>query len=115
MPYRLRQRALRGAFTLLLVGVLAGCLTPFGGGCPAALLEGELAEEAGDLVVVADGFVERVDWAAAGYHVRRDGDDLVVGQLLGIRARAGDLVRIGGGEREAGIFTPCGEFELAGE
>ena len=100
---------------LLLAGVLLGCSTPFGGGCPAALLEGVLAEEAGDLVVVADEFVERVDWGSAGYHVRRDGDELVAGQLLGIKARAGDAVRIGGGEREPGVWTPCGEFEVTAQ
>ena len=96
--------------TALVAGVLMGCGTPFGGGCPAALLAGELAEKSGDLVVVADGFVERVDWQAAGFQVRRDGDELVVGQPFGATARAGDRVHIGGGEQMPGICTPCGDF-----
>lgn len=95
---------------LLLVAsliALTGCIPT---ACPAALLEGELTEQDGDLVVVHADFVERVDWAAAGYHVRSEDGELVVADWLGVKARVGDTVHIGGGESEPGVWTPCGQF-----
>ena len=93
--------------------VIMGCSAIPPTGCPAALLEGELTEQDGGLVVVHPDFVERVDWAAAGYHVRRSDDgDLVVADWLGVKAQAGDIVHIGGGESEPGVWTPCGQFDV---
>lgn len=89
---------------------LAGCNPTTA--CPAALLEGELTEQDGGLVVVHPDFVERVDWAAAGYHVRRSDGDLVVADWIGVKARVGDTVHIGGGESEQGVWTPCGQFDV---
>ena len=97
---------------LAFLVTVAGCGAIPATGCPAALLEGELIEQGGELMVVHPDFVERVDWAAAGYHVRRDDGDLVVADWTGVKARAGDTVHIGGGEREPGVWTPCGRFDV---
>lgn len=81
-------------------------------GCPAALLEGELTEQDGELVVVHPDFVEQVDWSSAGYHVRSEDGELVVADWLGVKARVGDTVHIGGGESEQGVWRPCGQFDV---
>ncbi len=91
---------------------LTGCTAIPATACPAALLEGELTEQDGELVVVHPDFVERVDWGAAGYHVRRADGYLVVADWVGVKARAGDTVHIGGGERDPGLWTPCGQFDV---
>ena len=102
------------ARVLLLASLLAitGCSAMPATGCDGALLEGELTEQGGELVVVHPDFVERVDWAAAGYHVRSEDGEFVVADWTGVKARAGDTVHIGGGEREPGVWTPCGQFDV---
>jgi len=106
-----RIRALAVAL-VIATGVTVGA----GGcamGCPAALLTGVLVEEGGELVVVPDGGgpVERVEWPS-GHGVHRDGGVLVVTDLFGtVKAREGDLVRLGGGEAESGTWTACGLLE----
>lgn len=98
---------------LMLVG--AAVTTTVGcGGCPTALLVGELAEESGTLVVVgADGGPsERIIWPF-GYGVRKDGGELVLIDLSGaVKAREGDVVRLGGGETESGTFKVCGQLDV---
>jgi hypothetical protein len=77
-------------------------------------MEGVLTERNGDLVVAnEDGFVEPVNWSASHHRVRDDGGDLVVVDWLGlVKAREGDFVRLGGGEKESGIWNICGMFEV---
>jgi hypothetical protein len=96
-------------FVCLPVGI-AGC------GCPSALLSGELVavdEELG----VQPGFggvegVERVKWPF-GYSVRRDGDVLVLTNIVGgVEAREGDHVELGGGEIADGVFGVCGQIKV---
>ena len=84
------------------------------GGCPAALLVGELAEDAGALVVIGaeGGPSERIIWPF-GYGVRDDGGELVLTDLFGaVKAREGDTVRLGGGETESGTFKVCGQLDV---
>jgi hypothetical protein len=88
----------------------SGCSTA----CPAALLVGVLAEESGTLVVArGEGAPpERVIWPF-GLGVRNDGGQLVLTDLFGaVKARAGDTVRLGGGEAERGAFKVCGQLEV---
>ena len=101
-----------------VVAIMALALTFSGGAgcsqaCPAALLEGVLAAEAGDLVVVPpDGVAQRVDWAVSGHRVRDAGGTLVVVDRFGlIAARQGDFVRLGGGESARNRWHVCGLFE----
>jgi hypothetical protein len=97
---------------LLLVAVLPG--TSGCSGCAAALYEGVLTEQAGDLVVVPEGGGpgERVHWPS-GLGVRKEGDTLVVADFFGsVKAREGDFVRLGGGELESGVWGACGLFEV---
>ena len=98
--------ALALALSVAVTGV--GCV-----GCPAALLEGTLTRQDGDLVVSGNGYSERVDWAASHHRVRDDGGTLVVVDWLGIvKAREGDFVRLGGGESAPGVWGLCGMFEV---
>jgi predicted RNA-binding protein len=97
---------------LLLVAVVPG--TSGCSGCPAALYEGVLTEQAGELVVVPEGggAGEQVLWSD-GLGVRKEGDTLVVADFFGsIKAREGDVVRLGGGEVESGSWKACGLFEV---
>jgi hypothetical protein len=83
-------------------------------GCPQALLVGELAQESGTLVVAGvDGAPsERIIWPF-GYGVREDGEKLVLTDLFGaVKAREGNVVRLGGGETESGTFKVCGQLEV---
>lgn len=106
-----------GSFRSLLVALAlalsaavsgAGCV-----GCQAALLEGTLTRQDGDLVVSGNEYSERVDWAASHHHVRDDGGTLVVVDWLGlVKAREGDFVRLGGGLRATGVWGVCGMFEV---
>jgi hypothetical protein len=82
-------------------------------GCPTALLEGELMEQSGELVIVStDGRVEHIIWPF-GYDVRAVGESLVLADLLGnVKARPGDTVRLGGGESESGTFKVCGQLDV---
>lgn len=103
-------------FVLLLalgaVIVSGGCSQA----CPAALLVGVLVEQEGELVVIPDGGgpATRVNWPS-GHSVRREGETLVVTDLLGRAiAREGDTVRLGGGQASErdDTFTVCGLFEV---
>jgi hypothetical protein len=83
-------------------------------GCPTALLSGELVEQGDELVIsVSDtGPAEHMLWPF-GYSVHREGEQVVLTDLLGgVKARAGDTVRLGGGETESGIFKVCGQLEV---
>jgi hypothetical protein len=107
-------RQLRTASMALLLAVAAGTTTVGCAGCPVALLVGELAEESGTLVVVgADGGPsERIIWPF-GYGVRDEGGQLVLTDLVGaVKAREGDMVRLGGGETEPGTFKVCGQLDV---
>lgn len=105
-------RSGRAAVLAIVVLMTAsGCTA----GCPAALLEGVLAERDGDLVVLhEDGFEEPVNWSASHHRVRDSGGALAVVDWLGIeKAREGDIVRLGGGEAPGGgIWNICGMFEV---
>ncbi len=82
--------------------------------CPVALLTGVLVEQDAELVVISEpgGRPERLLWPW-DYRVRREGARLVVVDLFGVvRARAGDRVRIGGGEVEDGTWLACGGIEV---
>lgn len=88
----------------------AGCA-----GCPTALLSGELVEQGAEpVVVVSDGVpAEKMNWPF-GYDVRSEGGHPVITDLLGgVKARAGDTVRLGGGETESGTFNVCGAVEIS--
>jgi hypothetical protein len=87
----------------------AGCMS-----CAAALYEGVLTEQTGDLVVVPvdGGRAERVKWPS-GLGVHKDGDTLVIADFFGsVKAREGDFVRLEGGELEDGLWGSCGTFEV---
>ena len=102
---------MRGAIIALALALIVG-LTSCAQECPAALLEGTLTEQDGDLVVItADDVAQRVHWSASGYEVRADGDRLVIADWLGAKAGEGDFVSLGGGEFETGVFRVCGRFE----
>lgn len=92
-----------------LLGGAAGCT----GECPAALLEGTLVEKDLSLVVVSDaGTVEEVDWAWSQDHIQDEAGVLFVVDVLGVaKAREGDFVRLGGGERD-GRWRVCGSFDV---
>jgi hypothetical protein len=109
VPVRRRSLGFVLLFVLAITPGAAGC-----GGCPAALSEGVLTEQSGDLVVAppGGGRPERVIWPA-GLGVREDGDTLVVSDIFGsVKAREGDFVRLGGGEAEDGVWRTCGMFEV---
>jgi hypothetical protein len=103
--------------SLVLAAVLALAVAPGAAGCTAcaaALYEGVLTEQAGDLVLMPEGGgrAERVRWPG-GFGVHKDGDTLVIADLLGsVKAREGDFVRLGGGELEDGLWGACGMFEI---
>ena len=107
----MRRAAL--AVALVLAGALA--TTACGAqACPAALLSGVLQEQAGELVVVGDGGAPptRVKWPA-GDGVRRVDGVLVVTDIFGnVKARDGDIVRLGGGEDQNHVWVVCGMFEV---
>lgn len=71
----------------------------------------------GDELAVHPGFggvdrVERVKWPF-GYGVRRDGDVLVLTNLVGgVEAREGDHIELGGGEVADGVFGVCGPIKV---
>lgn len=92
-----------------LLGGAAGCTQS----CPTALLEGVLVEQDLGLVVIRDdGVVEMVNWAASQDRVQDEAGVLfVVDELGAVKAREGDFVRLGGGERD-GRWIVCGMFEV---
>jgi hypothetical protein len=92
-----------------LLGTAVGCTQ----GCPVALLEGVLVDQDAGLVVVRDdGVVEAVNWAASQDRVHDEAGVLfVVNELGAVKAREGDFVRLGGGERD-GRWNVCGMFEV---
>jgi hypothetical protein len=96
------------AIALLMPVATAACVS-----CPTGLLTGVLTQQADELVVIPDGGgpAERLIWPS-GHGIRADDDTLVVTDLFGIvRARAGDSVRLGGGERDSETWVVCGQFE----
>jgi hypothetical protein len=97
--------------TALLVIPALGCATT----CPGTLLEGTLATQGDDVVVVQEpgGQIERLMWPA-GYSVRRAGERLIVIDALGVaKAKTGDRVRLGGGETTgSGVWTVCGSIKV---
>jgi hypothetical protein len=97
---------------ILLASVLAAVMSACTSGCPDALLEGVLAEQAGTLAVQhEDGFIAPVRWSASHHRVEeRDGELAVVDWIGFVTAREGDMVRLGGGERD-GLWQICGMFE----
>jgi hypothetical protein len=75
-----------------------------------------VAEEGGELVVrsAPGGPTLRVHWPP-GYAIHRDGDTLLVRDLLGqFEAREGDVVHIGGGmdPHDDGYWRACGSMEV---
>ena len=104
----------RSALGLILIAVcLLGGAVGCTQSCPTALLEGRLVEQDLGLVVVSDaGVVEAGNWAAAQDHVQAQGGVLfLVDELGAVKAREGDFVRLGGGERD-GRWIVCGMFEV---
>ena len=101
--------------------VLALATLPIAGGCgqacPAALLTGTLVREGGELVVAPNvgGSIaaERVVWPAWHRLETRDGILVVIDAFGTEKAREGDVVRLGGGERGAGTWGVCGVLEVA--
>lgn len=96
--------------------ILGGALTTMAGctGCPTALLSGQLAEQGDELVVRNSGVgrAEHVIWPF-GYGVHAQAGQLILTDLFGSeKARAGDTVRLGGGETESGTFKVCGQLEV---
>ena len=108
--YRLTLRPVLLSQLLSVTLGLASCAQA----CPAGLLEGTLGEHDGELVLIDDDVVQRVDWSASGYEVREVDDRLVVADWLGVKAGEGDFVSLGGGEHEAGLWRVCGGFGTAG-
>jgi hypothetical protein len=102
--------------TLASVVLLAAVATASLGcsSCRTALLVGTLVEQDGQLGATNDGVhVQRIKWPDWYSVERRDGV-LVVADFLGnVKARAGDSVRLGGGENGNGVFVGCGTFEVA--
>jgi hypothetical protein len=83
-------------------------------GCPTTLLVGTLAEQGQDLVAihVGGGSPEHLAWPF-GFSVQRRNGVLVVTDLFGaVKARAGDTVELGGGERGDGTWSVCGEINV---
>jgi hypothetical protein len=105
---------------LVLAGVVAAVAAAWGigvvstastGGCPAALLEGTLAEAAtGDaLVVVTDrGEAVTVSWPIGYGTARGANGELVLTRLWVQVARPGDRVSMGGSEGGVVEFAGCG-------
>jgi hypothetical protein len=109
-----QQLRLRAIAPVLVLGAAiatagAGCT-----GCPTALLSGELVEQEGDLVIATSdtGPAEHIEWPF-GYSVHSVDGHVVLSDVLGgVKARAGDTVRLGGGEAESGSFKVCGLLEV---
>jgi hypothetical protein len=108
---------IRSVLLVLLIAIAVGGTATACTGCPAALLEGVLTEQGGDLVVTRqDGGAESVNWSASGHRVSDDGGVLVVTDGLGfVKARQGEFVRLGGGEIESGLWKICGMFDSGAE
>ena len=98
---------------LLLATVsITGCAS----GCPTSVLEGTLVAADGDLVVERDlaGDAISVQWPF-GVGVRDDGGQLVLSDVLGsVKAREGDVVKIGGSSTVDGTWVACGDVTVAG-
>jgi hypothetical protein len=77
------------------------------------LLSGELVAQGQELGVdVGASTIEQVKWPF-GYGVRRDGEILVLTNMLGgVEAQEGDHVDLGGGEIEHGVFGVCGAINV---
>lgn len=103
--------------SLASVVILGGAFATTGvgcTGCPAALLAGQLLEQGDELVIAVSesGPAEHIIWPF-GYGLRSDGGHVVLTDVLGgVKARAGDAVRLGGGETKSGTFKVCGLLEI---
>lgn len=97
---------------LLATVAVTGCAS----GCPTVVLEGTLVAADGDLVVERGlaGDAINVQWPF-GVGVRDDGGHLVLGDVLGtVKAREGDVVKIGGSSTADGTWVACGDVTVAG-
>ncbi len=100
------------AISLLLSASVIGCAS----GCPSATLEGTLVAADGELVVERDlaGVAVHVEWPF-GLGVRDDGGDLVLSDVFGsVKAREGDVVKIGGSSTTDGTWIACGDVTVSG-
>ena len=102
----------------LAAGLLAASVALSGAGCTGcatALLEGVLVDDAqGSMAVkTPEGAVVPVTWPG-DIHVRRDGDQMVLTNLLGfVVAREGEFVHLGGGQAVEGSgFAACGPIAV---
>lgn len=100
---------------VLATSVLAGACRF--GGCPAALLTGDLVREGAELVAEpgtgGSGPIEHLRWPSV-YRLEEDGGRLVVVDPAGnVMAGEGDSVRLGGGESGSGEWVVCGAVEVA--
>lgn len=92
-----------GAETVIL---LTGQLEPLG--CPAALIEGQLIQDAsaGSAVMVGSTSM-RIRWPV-GYSGRRAAGEVeILDQQGRVVARTGTRIRLGGGEMEPGVWLAC--------
>jgi hypothetical protein len=100
------------AISLLLSVSVTGCANS----CPGSLLEGTLVAADGELVVERDlaGVAIHVEWPF-GLGVRDDGGDLVLSDVFGsVKAREGDVVKIGGSSTTDGTWIACGDVTVSG-
>jgi hypothetical protein len=88
------------------VVLLTGQLDPVG--CPAALIEGQLVQDANaGSAIVAGDILMRIRWPI-GYSGRRAAGEVEILDEQGRAvARTGTHVRLGGGEMERGIWLAC--------
>jgi hypothetical protein len=100
------------AMALLVSLSVMGCTS----GCPASLLEGTLVAADGELVVEQDpaGVAIHVQWPF-GVGVHEDSGELVVADAFGtVKAREGDVVKIGGSSTGDGSWLACGDITPTG-
>ena len=100
-----------GGALYLGFALLAGTTT---GACPTALLQGELVEEGGSLVVrsIPEGGISKVQWPF-GYGVGQEDGALTLTRVFMTVAREGDLVSMAGGSgADDGVFIACGPVAL---
>jgi hypothetical protein len=100
------------AISLLLSMSVVGCASS----CPSGFLEGTLVAADGELVVEGDlaGVATHVEWPF-GLGVRDDNGELVLSDAFGgVKAREGDVVRIGGSATTDGTWIACGDVTVSG-
>ena len=109
------MRAIAAAivFSLLVSVSVTGCAS----GCPSGQLAGTLVAADGELVVEGDlaGVATHVEWPF-GLGVHDDGGNLVLSDVLGgVKAREGDVVKIGGSSTTDGTWIACGDITVSGK